>query len=64
MLILALLSYSDYYNGEIRLVGGRNESEGRVEIFLGGKWGTVCNNSWGVLDANVVCKQLGFTSSG
>jgi Scavenger receptor cysteine-rich domain len=36
---------------------------GRVEIFRGGKWGTVCND---VLDDNdngakVICRQLGFS---
>ena len=46
--------------GDIRLVGGTNHS-GRVEICLSEAWGTVCDNMWGATDANVVCRQLGFS---
>ena len=50
--------------GTVRLIGGVNETEGRVEICLGGLWGTVCDDSWTYQDAQVVCKQLGYPYSG
>ena len=48
----------------IRLVGGINETEGRVEICLGGQWGTVCDDQWGDVEARVVCRQLGYPWTG
>ncbi|XP_072155093.1 protein bark beetle isoform X2 [Bemisia tabaci] len=44
----------------VRLLGGRSSSEGRLQVKVGEKWGTVCNYGWTMRDAAVVCNQLGL----
>ena len=52
-------------NGDVRLVGGSSNNEGRVEFCFDEGWGTVCSGtSWETTDAQVICRQLGFPVSG
>ena len=45
---------------DLRLRDGDAEYEGRLEIYYGGHWGTICGLGWSDHEGNVACKQLGF----
>ena len=53
-------------NGDVRLVGGINELEGRVETCYNKFWFSYCINSWQwrATGANVVCQRLGHQPTG
>ena len=51
-------------DGGTRLVGGSTHFEGNVEICVNGVWGSICDPSWGVEEAKVVCTSLGYSPLG
>ena len=63
-IIIALCNSPGCTAGELRLIGGSIELEGRVEICLNNEWGTVCDQMWDDIDAGVVCRQLDLRSTG
>ena len=55
----------DCEDGEIKLVGGTDTTQGILNICHQKIWGTVCNHNWDSdIDAIVACRQLGFRESG
>ena len=50
--------------GELRLVDGTTDLEGRVELCINETWGTVCDGGWSTFDAIVACRQLGYQPAG
>ncbi|XP_043946454.1 galectin-3-binding protein-like isoform X2 [Protopterus annectens] len=57
------LNASAAKSGDIRLAGSSNPNQGRVEIYFGDQWGTVCDDNWDKNDAFVVCLSLGYAGA-
>ena len=56
--------YRGCTHGDVRLVNGSTQYEGRVEVCISGNWHSVCDVNWGATDATVVCRQLGYAYTG
>ena len=46
--------------GDIRLTGGNYSNEGLLEVYCNGDWGTVCDDTFSIIEARVACRQLGY----
>ena len=53
-----------FLDGEVRLRGSSEANAGRVEIKIGGVWGTVSDGwGWDIRSGHVVCRQLGYVKA-
>ena len=60
--MIHLMAELECSEGEVQLVDGQNEYEGRVEVCHGGEWKTVCDRMWLEEEAKVVCRQLNYSN--
>ncbi|XP_012060148.1 PREDICTED: LOW QUALITY PROTEIN: uncharacterized protein LOC105623362 [Atta cephalotes] len=51
---------AENFDYSIRLAGANNSYEGRIEVKILGHWGQVCDDGFGMINADVICKELGF----
>ena len=58
---LSIADSACIHEGEVRLMGGRNRYEGRVEVCHDQEWKTVCDRMWHEEEAKVVCRQLNYS---
>ena len=56
--------YNSFLVVPLRLSNSLNGRSGRVEMYINGQWGTVCDDHWNASSSTVVCRQLGLGITG
>ena len=59
-----ILEPGECLEGSVRLADGDISQEGRLEVCLGGVWGSVCGDGWDQTDAYTLCQQLDLGEGG
>ena len=62
-LVVSTRIWSSPYDGQIRLQRAQYTNQGLVEVYCNGQWGTICDDFFGLNDANTVCRQQGYTGA-
>ena len=63
LVILCILLVLESEVLPVVLTNGSTSVEGIVEVFYGGVTGLVCGENWDLTDADVVCRQLGYSGA-
>ena len=58
--VATILPTADCDDGEVRLMEGVFEWEGRLEVCFGQRWGTISSDGWTDVNSHVVCNDLGY----
>jgi hypothetical protein len=62
--LLLRATAAQFRGGDVRLVGGSYQWEGRVEVFFNRSWGTITDSDWTSEDAQAVCRTMGYFRPG
>ncbi|XP_033732141.1 neurotrypsin-like [Pecten maximus] len=60
VVVVGLSVMTTCIEGTLRLIGGDDQYEGRLEVYHDGEWQSVCYDYWSNDNAIVACRQLGL----
>ena len=62
--MVVILIAGNCTDGTLRLMEGKSEYEGRLEVCFNRRWGTFGSDGWTEINTQVVCNDLGYDLSG